>query len=53
VSTFLRDSARVEFNPILSIQFNGKYQKNKKKQKAPRQEIKEATKKAKRDKVGL
>ncbi|KAH7106872.1 SURF6-domain-containing protein [Auriculariales sp. MPI-PUGE-AT-0066] len=32
-------------------EFNGKYQKNKKKQKLPKQELKEASKKAKRDKL--
>jgi hypothetical protein len=32
-------------------QMSSKYMKNKKKRKAPKQEIKEATKKAKRDKV--
>ncbi len=33
------------------IQYASKYQKNSKKQKAPKQAIKEASKKAKKDKV--
>lgn len=36
-----------------AVQIASKYQKNSKKQKAPKQAIKEASKKAKRDKVRI